>query len=217
MALNDNYIIVYDFETCSAKPQTTEITQIAAQVIHPETLELGPTFNSECSVLDVSLIEEGALEVTGKTREGIASAPHPKVVWGEFVAFVQKYNRSATKSAYKAPISAGWNIDGFDSKITERYCQQYGPIDKKKNCQALFSSVYSIDLMKIFWLFAENTNDIENMKLTTILEFLGLSSEGAHDALVDVRNTAKVLSRTMKLFRNWYPRISFAGAFLNDK
>ena len=215
MPINDRYIIVYDFETCGKDPHTTEITQVAAQVIDPRTLELGPTFNSECKVLNEDLVEQKALEVTGKTIEQIRKAPGPEVVWAAFTDYCHMYNKSSTNTSFKAAISSGWNIDGFDSIITERYCQKYGPLDKKKNQQSLFSSFMSIDLMKYFWIWYENTDDIPDYKFDTQREHMGLSTEAAHDALFDVKQCAQLLVKVLNLHRNLYPKIQFKDCFKN--
>ena len=134
-------IIVFDFETGGVNPHTCQPTQIAAVAIHARKLELQPggVFNSEMRpIIDddkaikagVAPLEDKALEITRKTREGLAKAPLPKGVWKKFSQFCDKYNFK--KTSYYAPIAAGYNINGYDMPIVERLCQQYGPIDEKR-------------------------------------------------------------------------------------
>jgi hypothetical protein len=52
--------------------------------------------------------------------------------------------------------------------------------------------------------------------LDTVREYLGISKDGAHDALKDVKDCAMILTRFMRLHRKLCPKISFKGSFLND-
>jgi DNA polymerase III epsilon subunit-like protein len=47
-------------------------------------------------------------------------------------------------------------------------------------------------------------------------DYLGISKEGAHDALKDVQDCAKILIRFMKLHRRLVPKIVFKDSFFND-
>ena len=184
--MNHRTIVVFDFETCSKYKDTTEITQIAAEALNPRTLHVVDTFNSESKVLDTNLIQQDALDITGKTREGIAAAPHPEIVWKQFSEFCYDHNTSKTKTTYQAPIPAGYNILGFDMPILERYSKKYGTIDKKSGTQNLFNSFEKIDLCDWLFPWLENTNDLPDRKFDTIRKWMGLSAEGAHDAMIDV-------------------------------
>lgn len=209
--MNTKPIIVVDFETTSSNPHSTEICQIAAVAIHARRLTIGESFNSYVQVLDKSKIEAKALEVNNITIEQIDAAPHPKQVWQDFSAFINRYNFK--KNSFFAPIIAGYNITGFDLPILQRYCESYGPVDKDGK-QALFSNFVHIDLMHMLWQWTENTADIPNLKLTTIREWMGLSCDGAHNALNDVTDTARILVKMLKMYRYQYPKIPFKGAFV---
>ena len=80
-------IIVFDFETGGRDPRTCQPTQIAALALDGRSLKLKGTFNSEIWAetdddkavkMGLAPLEEGALKVTGKTREQIAKAPKLK-------------------------------------------------------------------------------------------------------------------------------------------
>ena len=122
--MSNRDIIVFDFETGGRNPHTCQVTQIAALAIDGRNFRLKGEFNSEIwaetdddKAIKKGLgpIEDGALKVTGKTREGIAQAPKPKAVWKKFCAFVDKYNWKGT--SFFAPIPAGYNILGYDMII----------------------------------------------------------------------------------------------------
>ena len=82
--------IVFDFETGSRNPLTTQPTQIAAIALDGRNLAMKGSFNSEIKpILDddkaiaagLDPIEDGALKVTNKTREALSKAPALKSVW----------------------------------------------------------------------------------------------------------------------------------------
>jgi len=73
-------LVVFDFETGGRDPNTCQPTQIAAIALDGRNLKLKGTFNSEIRAevddekaiaAGLGPIEEGALKVTGKTREQI--------------------------------------------------------------------------------------------------------------------------------------------------
>ena len=155
-------IIVFDFETGGRDPNTCQVTQLAALAIDGRSFKLKGTFDSEIwAEIDddeavkkgLAPLEEGALKVTGKTREQISKAPKPKIVWEKFCAFVNKYNWKGT--SFFAPIPAGYNILGYDMIIIDRLCKQYGPWDEQRKRQKLFHQIYKIDMMDNYWMWTE--------------------------------------------------------------
>jgi len=63
----------------------------------------------------------------------------------------------------------------------------------------------------IFW-FTENSQDLPNIKLTTVCEWMGLDTSQAHNSLYDVKNTATLIVKFMRLRRYLYPKIQFANS-----
>ena len=213
-------IIVFDFETGGRNPHTCQPTQIAAIALDGRNFKLKGKFNSEIrAVVDdekaiaagLGPIEEDALKVTGKTREGIAKAPQLKTVWKKFCAFVDKYNWKGTP--FFAPIPAGFNIIGYDMHIINRLCEQFGPWDDKRGQQKLFSMVYKIDVMDNVWMWMENNADVKSLSMDSMRDLFGMSKENAHDALQDVKDTANLMIGFMKLHRRIAPKIKFEKAF----
>ena len=101
--------------------------------------------------------------------------------------------------------------------IVERMCQQYGPTNKKTNEQGLFSKINKIDVMDIIWLWTENNPDIKSISMDSMRDWMGLSTENAHDALKDVKDTANILIRFMKFYRSMAPKTKFEKAFADGK
>lgn len=224
MARNFNTLIVYDLETTGKNKDGCQITQIAAIALHSRKLTLEPNgiFNSELKpIMDdeeaikagFDPIEEKALEVTRKTREGLAKAPETKVVWESFVNWVNRFNWK--KGSYTAPIPCGYNINGFDSFIIQRYCEKYGPLNSEGR-QGLFNNIWKIDLMDMIFGWTESNEELKNRKLTTIAEWVGIPKdqiENAHDALVDIKLTANILIKLLKFQRALSKTTKFDTAF----
>tara|TARA_R110000751_G_scaffold84920_1_gene169676 strand:+ start:17 stop:700 length:684 start_codon:yes stop_codon:yes gene_type:complete len=224
--MNYNNICVFDFETGGRDPNTCEILQIGACIIDKWNLEIIDEFNCLCKPEDMDAIEEGALRVNKIKKEDLEKAVDVKIVWGQFVSWVNKYNKSkGALGTFKAPIPAGYNIIGYDLPIVKRYCEKYGPWDKKRNDQKLFNQLHKLDLMDHMWFWTENNDDIKSLKLTSVCEWMGFSKaelENAHDALQDVKNTAKILVRLMRMSRtltagneNHNPRLQMKNSFGN--
>ena len=220
--MNYRDIIVFDFETGSRNPDKTQPTQIAAVAIHGRklTVQSGGYFNSEIRpILDdekataagLDPLEDEALAITRKTREKLAKAPLPKTVWNKFTNFVNKYNFK--KTPYYAPVSAGYNIIGFDLPIVQRMCEQSGPTDKKTGKQCLFNKIHKIDLLDVVWMWMENNADVKSLSMDSMRDLLGVPKENAHDALQDVKDTANLMIAFMKLYRRMSPKIKFEKAF----
>tara|TARA_Y100001938_G_scaffold116092_1_gene159824 strand:+ start:2748 stop:3422 length:675 start_codon:yes stop_codon:yes gene_type:complete len=217
-------IIVFDFETGGRNPQKCQPTQIAAIALDGRNFKLKGEFNSmmrpiidddEAIAAGVDPLEEGALKVTGQTRSKLARAPLPKGVWKKFCAFVNKYNWKGTP--YFAPIPAGFNILGYDMHIVNRLCKEYGPWDDKRQQQKLFHQIYKIDVMDDVWLWTEGDPNVKSISMDSLRERMGLSSENAHDALQDVKDTANIFIKLQKSRRAVYRNMKFEKAFADGK
>ena len=213
-------IIMFDFETGGRNPLKCQPTQIAAIALDGRNFKVKGKFNSEMRpILDdnkaieagVDPVEDEALNITHKTREGLAKAPLPKGVWKKFCSFVNKYNWKGTP--FFAPIPAGYNIIGFDMKIVDRLCKQYGPWDEKRQTQKLFHQIYKIDVMDDVWLWTEGDPNVKHINMDSLRERMGLSSDNAHDALQDVKDTANIFIKLQKSRRAVYRNMKFEKAF----
>tara|TARA_B100002019_G_C21132264_1_gene528880 strand:- start:208 stop:888 length:681 start_codon:yes stop_codon:yes gene_type:complete len=214
--------IVFDFETGSRNPHKTQPTQIAALALDGRNLAVKGSFNSEIKpILDddeaiaagLDPIEDGALRVTGKTREALAKAPALKSVWTKFTKFVDQYNWKG--EPFWNPIPVGYNIIGFDMPIIKRLCEQFGPWDKARSEQKIFSKVHKVDLMDNIFMWTEGDPSFKSISMDSLRERMGLSGENAHDALQDVKDTANIFIKMLKTHRAVYQNIEFEKAFAN--
>lgn len=164
---------------------------------------------------DFDSLEEEALRINKKTKEQLEAAPNRDIVWSEFCNWVSQFD--AKKKYWSAPIFTGYNVK-FDYTIYDRLCREYGNIDAA-GYPNLFSSFRQIDVMDTIYNWFESSNDLENYKLDTVRDYFGISKEGAHDALVDVMDTARIYIRFLRLQRNIYAsrREEFKGAFSKQK
>lgn len=218
-------IVCFDFETGSTNPERCQVTQVAAIALDGRNFRVKGEFNSEIRPLyfddDEALangwdpIEEGALKVTRKTREGLASAPTLDAVWPKFVDFVNKYNYN--KTDWFAPIPAGYNIVNFDLPITKRLCSLYGPWNEKKGQQKLFDPIKKFDVMDMYYGWSENDPGIKSWSMDNLRKRVGFSTANAHDALQDVKDTANVMIKFLLVQRAVYKKMSIDNCFASDE
>lgn len=203
---------MYDFETGSRNPYTTQPIQLAAVAIEPRTLEIiedsefesliRPEFDEvKCLELNIDPLEDQALAVNKKTREELKYAPSLKSVWESFSQYVMNYNTSGKD--FTAPILSGFNNHGFDDIILNRIAKEFGPWDESRQRCKLFNKYWNIDLMQLLFPWFESDFDVRTISMDNMREFLGISSEGAHDALIDVKQQALILCQMMKITRKY--------------
>lgn len=217
-------IVVFDFETGGRNPHRCQPTQIAAIALDGRNFKPKGTFNSlmrpilddeKAIAIGVDPVEDEALKITHKTREELAKAPLPKTVWKKFATFVEKYNWKGT--SFFAPIPCGFNIIGYDMHIVNRLCKEYGPWDENRQQQKLFHQIYKIDVMDDVWLWTESDPDVKSISMDSLRERMGLSSENAHDALQDVKDTANIFIKLQKSRRAVYRNMKFDKAFADGQ
>lgn len=216
---NRDYII-FDFESGSRNPHKTQPTQLAAIALDGRTLQMKGQFNSEIKPIfdDAKAIAAGfdpiqdeALKITKKTREQLELAPSLKAVWTKFTKFVDQYNWKG--EAFFNPIPVGFNIIGFDMHIINRLCREFGPWDKEREQQKLFSRVYKIDIMDSVFAWTESDPSVRSISMDSLRERMGLSFDNAHDALQDVKDEANIFIKLMKTHRAVYQNMNFDKAF----
>jgi len=205
--INYNKICVFDFETDGSDPRACSPVQIAAVIIDPIKLEIIPNsefnINFKPEVLEqnneyiyTTDILEFHSKVKGCSKDDVLKEwqnyPKQQQSWNMFINYLDKYHsRSSKKSQFSAPIAAGYNINRFDLKIIDRLSQKYGNVNK------------------------ENTSDIFYPRdvIDSLREYFGIDKKGAHDAIKDVKDTAEIMIRFMKLHRSIASKVKFKNSF----
>jgi len=226
---NSQKICVFDFETDGINPDICSPVQIAALIIDPFRLEIvkDSEFNinmkpellekdSEYAYADSDVLDFHS-KVRGTSKQDILKEWHgyqkQEQGWKMFLSYLEMYHmRSDKKSCFTAPIAAGYNINRYDLRIIERLSLKYNNLNKEKRSN-LFYPRDVIDLMNMIFYWFEGNNELKNYTLDNLRDYFGLSKEGAHDALKDVRDTAEILIRFMKLHRNVGSKVKFRGSF----
>jgi DNA polymerase III epsilon subunit-like protein len=216
--------IVFDWETGSRNPHKTQPTQIAALALDGRNFKVKGQFNSEIKPIlndeeaiaaGLDPLQDEALKITGKTREALENAPCLKSVWNKFTKFVSQYNWKG--NTFFNPIPVGFNIIGFDMIIINRLCEQFGPWDKERQQQKMFSKIYKFDIMDNIFAWTESDPSVKSISMDALRERMGLSSENAHDALQDVKDSANIFIKLMKTHRAVYQNMNFDKAFASGE
>lgn len=226
--INYNKICVFDFETDGVNPLECSPVQIAAVMVDPFQLEIieGSEFNTyfKPEVLEQSdsyKYETDVLDFHAKVKgchaDDVLSEwkkyPRQELSWGLFINYLDKYHtRTSKKSQFSAPIAAGYNIYRFDLPIINRLSKKHGNTNKEGN-SSIFYPRDVIDAMNLIFYWFEHNNDLKSYTLDSLRDYFGIDKEGAHDALKDVKDTAEILIRFMKLHRSLSKKIKFKDSF----
>ena len=198
------HLCVFDLETSSLSQETTQIIQIGSCIINRNNLSIVDEFQTLVKPKDMDAIEDEALKVNGLTKEQLEDAPDVDVIFPVWANWINEWNTS--KNSWGAPIPAGWGSDRFDVPILERYCRTYDYWDDKWNNMTLMNPIFTFDVMKHFWFWTRSNTDVKNCKLATAVAYMGGATDeeieaNAHDALWDVRMTAKIAQKFLRVSR----------------
>jgi DNA polymerase III epsilon subunit-like protein len=216
-------------ETDGVDPDSCSPVQIAAVIVDPLRLEIIPDSEFNVSIKPEKLeadsnyaysdsdILEFHAKVRGSSKEDVLKMWHSytpqQQSWKLFLSYLEKYHiRSDKKSCFTAPIAAGYNINRFDLRIIERLSKKYNNLNKEGR-SSLFYPRDVVDVMNVIFYWFEANNELKSYSLDNLRDYLGISKEGAHDALKDVRDTADILIRFLRLHRNLGKKVKFRGSF----
>lgn len=207
-----NNILVLDLETSSADPATAQILEIACLVVDPDRLAVVPGSEYQRLVrpTDEAAVEADALAKNNLRLEDLRRAPPVKVAFAEFATHVGRFAVGKTKSEFNAPHAAGYNIARFDIPILDRYCRDYGFVDKEGEPK-LYNRRVMFDLWEDAVRWWGQTNALPGLGLDDLRRFFGIPTDGAHRAMKDVEDTAWLLCRLLRLYRN--AKVPFANAY----
>lgn len=177
----------FDFET-SGLELTNPPIQLAAIIIKDSDWSEVAAFERKLT-FDISLANPEALAMNHYDADVWArEAVTPLRVLSEFIAFTKPYlcvemKSKRTGAPYYVGKLAGHNALKFDLPILQRmFGTSFFP----------FSYHVKDTLQRALFYFDEHpeVKRPENLKLSTLCEAMGISIDGAHDALADVRMSA---------------------------
>ena len=226
--MNYNKICVFDFETDGTNPEKCSPVQLAAIMVDPINLEIIPNSEFNCNFKPECMEQEPNFEyktdildfhakVKGSSKDDVYKEwqeyPKQSVAWKMFVDYLDKYHsRNSKKSQFSAPIAAGYNIYRFDLPIIERLSRKYKNVNKEGGSNIFFPRDVIDSINLVYYWFSHN-NELKSFKLDTLRDYFGITKDGAHDATKDVRDTAEIIIRFLKLHRNLAEKIKFKGSF----
>jgi len=104
-------------------------------------------------------------------------------------------------------------LNGTNFKIHFPEPYGFGPWDNERQEETLFFPRDSVDLLRILWMWTENILEIKSLSMDAVRSWLGISTEGSHNAEKDVIDGAEILIKFLKLHRNFVPKVKFRNAF----
>jgi DNA polymerase III epsilon subunit-like protein len=184
-----NTTIFFDFETGGVLPEQPSI-QLAAIAILDETGEELGAFEQKIQ-FDPSKCNPEALKLNGWAAENWKDAVLPALVAAKFAQFIEPFKcvemvSKITGNPYQVAKGAGYNALTFDwPRLKELFGTRFLPI-----------SYHIRDvLQRSIFHFDEHGNPPKDFKLSTVCKHFGIETQGSHDALVDVRLTAKLYQK----------------------
>lgn len=200
--MNNNNIIVFDYETSSLDTSSAVILQIASVAINGRNFQIEDKFQSYIKPENLDIITPEITAVNGITKEIVQDSPQENVVFPKWAEWISRYS-GKKGSIWDNPLASGWNITNYDMPILERYCKKYGYTEAKTGRQKLFHPVFILDTMQYYWWLTRTNNDLRSISLGSILEYTGMPkdeiSKGAHNAIWDVEQTAALTVKILKL------------------
>lgn len=209
---------MFDTETTGLDINSCSIVELAAVVIDPVTLNIVPNSEFEAKLKpdmskdddgkylkDMGAVQfhaenKGKIEKRYVTQEEILKEwegyPEPSEIWPQFLNYLRRYHiKQSGQSKWTAPIPGGHNIRNYDIPIVERYHAKYG------DGKAIWNPRDRIDLLDYFHYWFEGAPEIKSYSMDSMRKYLGMSSEGAHTAIVDVIQCAEVICRFLRFQR----------------
>lgn len=226
----ESVFLIHDFETGSRDPHTTQPIQWAGLALDSRTLKVIDEFeimmqpeldDEKCAKYGLAPIEDEALAINGHTRKDLEKAAPTKLAWELIVKWVEGISEKT--GTFNGPVRVGFNSIRFDDVILDRLMgghfnhlyrmelelpddlsepYKFGPWDDKRHQQKLFNYKQFDIMHQVYsWLESVRRNNAHKYSMDTLREYFGLPMDGAHDALVDVRQEAEIFVRFLKYAR----------------
>jgi DNA polymerase III epsilon subunit-like protein len=164
-----------------------------------------PIFDDEEAIAaGLDPVEDEALKVNGLTREELAEAPDPKIVWEKYCEYLKIHNlKGNSGKQWDAPGKAGFNNCNFDDRLDEVMCERFGPSLDAYGGMTIYHPFINVDAFQILQNVFNNKKlgKSNSLSMDAVREYMDYSTENAHDAKTDVLQGADLTIRFLKLFR----------------
>lgn len=218
--MNKNYYAVLDLETGSLNIDNAIILSIAIAILDPTNMSTIDTFYSLVNPdQEWNLVEEKALSINKLDKTELNKAPSAKIVFKDIEHFINKYIIGT--HPFNRPIMCGYNSKNYDEPIINRYCKKYNIWDNNNNKNKLFHPFLFIDVASLVYGWFHNENHPSRYSLSNIAQHLGVDNDiiaNAHNSMIDVKMTAKILKRFLMFQRNIMKKYKnkIKGCFANE-
>ena len=170
--LNLSKYIAFDLETTGLDPKDDSVIEFSAVLF--EDGEVKETLSFLCDP-EIDIPPEIEL-ITGITQDMVKGKPNFKERLTEVIDFLDKI-----------PL-VGHNI-GFDISFLKEYFKRNKELRKKRITNRLYDTFL---LSQAFYFY------LNDHKLTTVSEYCGVSSKGAHRAEVDAINAGRIFTKLIQ-------------------
>ena len=89
---------------------------------------------------------------------------------------------------------------------------KYGNTNKEGR-NGIFFPRDVIDIINLMFYWFEQNGELKSYSLDSVRDYFGISKEGAHDAIKDIKDSAEIMIRFMKLHRRLANNIKFKDSF----
>lgn len=202
--VNNSRIIFIDSETTGVDSKINEMYQLAMIPSVEGHRESGKGISINISILNFEAFDPVALKMAEKrgiTKETILAYPCVQIAFIQIKNFldhfVSKYNK------HEKFIVVGYRVE-FDTDFLRAFFMARG--DK---FYGSYFMPYVIDVYRLAqMLFLSNRIELKNLKLTSIAKYFFPDEKfDAHDALEDIKITAKVYMAMRDKFFPWLPEV----------
>jgi DNA polymerase-3 subunit epsilon len=179
-------ILCVDAETSGLDPEKHEITELAALRVTPDLQTVREVVDLKVRMLHPERADKEALALNGYDEAVWAEeAVHPRIA---LVAFSTLLGNDPET----APVWLGSNVC-FDWSFATALARGQGlPLGQPR---------YFLDTYGLAWPLLQS-KQIENLSLETLCRRYGVSNDGSHRAMTDVKRVLQVYRRMM----GWGPR-----------
>lgn len=179
--------IIYDLETTGLSYKLHAPHQVCVIMVDGDVVE---EYSWRVAPFDGAFLDDEALKIGGVTKEQVMDGIQERTFYKEFTDILNKHVSKYDKKDKFHLI--GYNNRGFDDNFLRELWNRQN--DK------YFGSYFWSDTIDVMVVASDylcvDRSKLDNFKLSTVAKYLGIevNEEGLHDAMYDLKLTAKILN-----------------------